>query len=406
MADRIKDRFRLFLLGGLLILLVFGCQANPGAEPVPEFKVLIHPEKYSPAMSSTPGLRLQADYEGPANKVRYTAEKGCLFTWNIPSGKISERETTLEVSLDQPVYWGPSYLEEKQDFAQEGGGVTVTLLAENGDKIAEQKLTVVFEDNAYFVEPADNIEIGIKSQSAEGPQTLDEAVSLAVKGRRTAYGRGEAATEGHIILDSEEKDGLVKVYTISSFGAFGFENGIFTKVSGSGAIPTVITFAQQENGVYTLAEYQEPMDGAMLGESIRKMFPARLHDQVLTVSAERRQSLVQQQVTQAEAYLQSIGREAEVSYAHVDKTLIKMNVDASNKLFSELTKYDQFLNDCPYWQGTREKVEDGVRYIYETSYSKTADGYDLVTFQKKTEDGTVVQEAKYKIVSSDVQLVE
>ena len=104
--------------------------------------------------------------------------------------------------------------------------------------------------------------------------------------------------------------------------------------------------------------------------------------------------------------MQSIGRVAEVSEGHVPKTLAKINVEASNKLFSELNKYNSFLNDCPYWLGTREQLEDGIRYIYETSQSKTEDGFDLITFQKKKEDGTSVQEAKYKIVGGEPQLIK
>jgi len=42
-------------------------------------------------------------------------------------------------------------------------------------------------------------------------------------------------------------------------------------------------------------------------------------------------------------------------------------------------------------------VEDGIRYIYETLQSKTDDGYDLITFKKTKEDGTLIEERKYKL---------
>lgn len=411
MASTFKDK-ALRIYGIVMLAAVLGVSVwwmtlpKPGEIPETAFQVLVHPEKYTPLMSSTPGLRLQAFYEGADVHVRYTASKGRLFTWDIPSRKISDDKKSLTASPDTPVYWGPSFDERSRDFAGENCIVSIALENKMGDTVAERRLSIVFSDNYYSVKPADYVVIGTQPEPAEGPQTLDEAVSLAVKGRSSGYLAGEVAVEGHIILESEEQDGQVKVYTIASQGNFGFENGIFTKVSGSGAIPTVITFTKNPDGGYSVADYQEPLDGAMLTESLKKMFPARLHDQVLSVSSERTEALRQQQVTQAREYLQSIGQEAEISYSHVDKTLIKINVDASNKLFAELTKYDQFLNDCPYWQGTREKVEDGVRYIYETSHSKTSDGYDLIIFQKKTEDGTIVQEAKYKIVGSEPQIVE
>ena len=95
--------------------------------------------------------------------------------------------------------------------------------------------------------------LGCNSESQESPQgvegfdqeKLEEAISQAIKGRNINYAEGEVTTEGHIILDIEEKAEEIKVYTIASFGAFGFENGIFTKISGS-AIPTVITLQKKQ----------------------------------------------------------------------------------------------------------------------------------------------------------------
>lgn len=254
--------------------------------------------------------------------------------------------------------------------------------------------------------------LGCNNTSQEAPngataldqEKLEEAISQAIRGQSVSYAQGEVATEGHIILDIAEKAGEIKVYTIASFGAFGFENGIFTKISGSGGIPTVITFTENEDGGYVLEKYQEPLDGAGYMDSVKKLFPKELHDLVLNAH-EDYQVLAEQQEAQAAAYLESIGRTAEVRIEHVEKELAQINVEASNKLFSYHTKYDSFLNTCPYWLGTREKVKDGVRYIYETSQSKTSDGYDLIIFRKMQEDGTIIQEKRYKIVGSEPELI-
>ncbi len=233
---------------------------------------------------------------------------------------------------------------------------------------------------------------------------MDDAIGMAIKSRSGSYALGETATEGHIILGAGEKDGTIRVYTIASYGAFGFENGIFTKVSGSGAIPTVITFSKDEDGDYALLEYKEPMDGLGYIDSIKKMFPKNLHKRILS-NHDDYSVLAKQQESQAEEYLKSIGRTAVVSEKYVEKELLDINVEASNRLFTEFTKDNSFLNDCPYWIGTREKVEDGVRYVYETSLDKTDEGYDLVIFQKKKE-GTVVKEHRYRIVGSKPELVK
>ncbi|SHK13329.1 transcriptional regulator [Desulforamulus aeronauticus] len=239
----------------------------------------------------------------------------------------------------------------------------------------------------------------------KGSTTLDQAVSLAIKEQRKSYLEGEFATEGHLILDSEKKAEAVTVFTIASFGFFGFENGIFTKISGSGAIPTVMIFARNETGDYSLLAYKEPKDGEYYTDSIKKLFPNRLHNQVLSAHKEY-PKLAMQQEEQAAEYLKSIGRIAQVSEKHVDKQLPDIDVEASNKLFAELTKYNSFLNNCPYWIGTREIMENDGRYIYETSQSKTNDGYDLIIFKKTKEDGTVMTEYQYKIVGSEPLLIK
>lgn len=234
------------------------------------------------------------------------------------------------------------------------------------------------------------------------PKDIEQAVSQAIKSKNQySYLIGEVATEGHIILDKEEKDGVVKVYTLSSFGYFGFQNGIFTKVSGSGSIPTIITFSKDANGAYSLNEYKEPIDGDECLESTKAMFPERLWDNVIDQANAIYPELAKMQEVQAEEYLRRIGRLAKVSSDHVEREIPDIDVAASNKLFSEWGKDDLLLNDCPYWLGTVEKIENGERIIYETAQSKSNDGYDLITFKKMKADGTIIEQRKYKIVGSE-----
>lgn len=231
---------------------------------------------------------------------------------------------------------------------------------------------------------------------------IEQAVSQAIKSKnQEAYLMGEVATEGHIILDQEEKDGVVKVYTLSSFGYFGFENGIFTKVSGSGATPTVMTFYKDADGEYSLIEYKEPIDGDECLESTKAMFSERLWDKVIYQANVIYPELAKMEETQAGEYLRKIGRTAKVSSDYVERDLPDIDVSASNKLFAEWGKDDFFLNDFPYWLGSVEKIENGERVIYETAQSKSNDGYDLITFKKMKADGTVIEQRKYKIVESE-----
>ncbi|HBC92181.1 MAG TPA: hypothetical protein DCZ10_04550 [Pelotomaculum sp.] len=370
------------------------------------FRLHVQPEKYALFMSSTPGIRITPEYRGAAAKARYSAESGALFTWDFSTGEMSKGLPVIELPLGTTVYWSPLDPGGQLSVSNKNP-VTVTLLDEKDQRIDEKQVTIVYDGSLFYtIEPSPGIVIGGETLSADQKTgDIDEAVGLAIKSQRTAYGAGETATEGHLVLDSEESNGTVKVYTIASFGAFGFENGIFTKVSGSGAIPTVMIFSRDENGGYSLLEYKEPQDGAGYAGSIKKMFPQKLRARVLSSQGDY-PDLVRQQEAQASEYLKSIGRTAEVSAAHVDKKLPDINVDASNKLFAEYTKYDSFLNNCPYWIGDRENIENGVRYTYETAQEKAGDGYSLIVFRKTGEDGTIVEERRYKIVGGEPQLME
>jgi hypothetical protein len=247
-----------------------------------------------------------------------------------------------------------------------------------------------------------------KEQSADSPAatavTLEEAVQQAILQQGSSYLTGEVATEGHEILEIVEDDASTTVYAIASFGFFAFENGIFTKISGSGDIPTVLVFSRDESDVYQLLEYQEPEDGSNYETSIKEMFPQHLWGRVLS-SAGSASDLLAQQEAQARAYLDLIGRQGEVQGDYVEKQLLEIDVEASNKLFAEYGKEDAFLNNCPYWIGTRETIEDGQRYIYATSQKKDQEGYDLVIYKKTDDSGKVVEERTYQIVGSGVRLL-
>ena len=245
-----------------------------------------------------------------------------------------------------------------------------------------------------------------KEQPAETPEatpmTLEEAVGQAIIQQGASYLAGEVATEGHEILEIVEEGEATTVYAIASFGFFAFENGIFTKISGSGDIPTVLVFSRDESDVYQLLEYQEPEDGSNYETSIKEMFPQHLWVRVFS-DAGNGLDLLAQQEAQAKAYLDLIGRQGEVQGNYVEKQLLEIDVEASNKLFAEYSKEDAFLNNCPYWIGTRETIEDGQRYIYATSQSKDQEGYDLVIYKKTDANGKVVEERTYQIVGSDVR---
>lgn len=95
-----------------------------------------------------------------------------------------------------------------------------------------------------------------------------------------------------------------------------------------------------------MLEYKEPMDGALYIDSLKKMFPKKLYDTVLSAD-KYYPDLVRQEEAEAAEYLKSIGRAAKVSGAYVEKKLVNINVQASNRLFGG-TEFP-FLNEYPFW---------------------------------------------------------
>lgn len=376
----------------------------------PSLKLIVSPDEYYTSNSAMPGISISAFYTGMADKVEYSTNIGMLFTWESPDGKVNKHGQKVVLPIDENVYWGPfvneGYPEEnlvtdKEDF------ITVNAIVFNkNDMVAQKQVSIKFNDTnyAYKVIPSEDIVIpnAISNYHSHKPKSIDEAVRLAIKEQRYSRGQGEAFTEGHIILDTEEKDGIINVYTLASYGEYGFENRIFTMISGCGLTPTVLTFEKSQNSEYSLIGYKEALDGAGYIESTKKMFPERLWDTVLNQKKDKYSDLVRQQEEQAKQYLKSIGRNAEVK-RWVDKKSVEIDVEASNKIFGEYIKYD--LINFPNWIGTKELIQNGIRYIYETSQSKSEDGYDIINFKKTKEDGTVVIEYTYKIVGHEPKLI-
>jgi len=214
---------------------------------------------------------------------------------------------------------------------------------------------------------------------------LESAISQAILSNNTGrYLSGETIAEGHIILETVEKDGNVVVYALTSYGEYGFENNIFTKVSGTGIIPTRITFSKDDKG-YSLIEYKMPEDGSRYTESIKEMFPDNLENRAMNYTDWDAEKCYQQEYQYANEYLTTIGREAEVNFK-VEHELDNMNVTASN-MFIDL------YHDYPYWIGKQEKIEHNVRYVYEKLWEDKGNGDGIVTFKKyKYDNKEVVEE--------------
>lgn len=246
-------------------------------------------------------------------------------------------------------------------------------------------------DVGTYGETPEKLETLIQQLEQETPLLQYESkdpeavVAQAVLQESGRYYGGECRAEGHVILEIKEEADKTTVYAIVSNSLYGFQNGIFTPMSGSGAIPTVFTLVKNKAGEYACVNQEQPMDGAYYSSSLEELFPQTLWSRVKHADSEY-QGLVRQKEEYAKAYLQQIGREAEIQ-EHVETVLPDLPVEVSNLLLELCWEY-------PYWVGTEERIEDGVRYIYETKQEKGENGPGTMVYEKRTEDGTLVQRVR------------
>lgn len=225
---------------------------------------------------------------------------------------------------------------------------------------------------------------------------LERALHDANIQQAEGYGKGEIVVEGHHILGTDIQGATTTVYTVSNWGWMAFENDIFTLVSGAYRVPTVIIFTKNTSGQYTLVSYKEPMGGSAYGNSLKKMFPSHYLKQALKAD-DYHEELFSQQKAQAKEYLNKIGRTtAPISLEHVSKQLPAISAEAANYLSDVLSKNEE-LGYFPNWIGTVEKIENGQRYVYETSEEKKSDSTTVITYTKKDDHQKIVTRYRYLV---------
>jgi hypothetical protein len=225
---------------------------------------------------------------------------------------------------------------------------------------------------------------------------IEKAVANAILDRAGPHRDGECRGEGHCILDTKTDGTSVTAYVLVMEGDYGFEDGNFVKVTGSGVIPTVMTFSLDAGGIYSLTNYQIPEDGSSYAPSIRRLFPEALQDECLNVSADRAKDLKKQEREYASAYLKAIGRDAVIGdfgdFAHPLLTDLGVSIEISNLMIDNFKTYNY-----PFWVGNRERIEDGIRYTYQVEYDK---GAHTITYTKLEYDTkTVVQKTVFDAAS-------
>ena len=209
------------------------------------------------------------------------------------------------------------------------------------------------------------------AESEEIRAAVHEAALREVQGK----GWAEGAVEGHVMLGSEEKDGITEVYAYCGATELGFINGVLTSDGTGFSGPCTFLLQPQDNGGYVCVDIIWPEDGERYEASINKMMSPSLWRKAQRNETAIVNAIRAQKNEDAEAYLLSLGREAEIKLDRWEidrKALTDLGV---HLIACERTEKERpmALERCPHFVGTIEVLENGVsRWVYETALNAEA----------------------------------
>lgn len=202
---------------------------------------------------------------------------------------------------------------------------------------------------------------------------LEEAVLAAVLQENAGrYLPGEFQGAGCKIIETfQEGQETAAVYALINYTEYGFEDGRFVNLSGTGARVLIHFDLRTSSGPapidYTVLDPTSGLTDAQLEEL---MAPLLETGKEYLYTEEDVQQLRAQADAAAREYLQGIGRQAEVGEreSHEESTLLAL---LDEQVYDRIAQ-DAAASRYPDWVGTCEQVEDGIRYVYETQYDSAA----------------------------------
>lgn len=240
---------------------------------------------------------------------------------------------------------------------------------------------------------------------------IDDVVSdYIIKLYRNEYPVGEKGVEAHKILGSEEKSGVTYLYLQVGFYWFGFENGIFTPVSG-GSDVVRMKLSKSDTGEYEVVDYKYATRGSMWEKSIKDMFPENLAEEVIRDNKAIDKELWNIQADKVRAYLKEIDRGDALVQPTVKKNTESEGVQRAIHLVTLMR------NGFPDWNGNREMLIQAmggpglifnIRCILETRCEPVWDGSYNITLTRAwySAEGAPLSTWKYNVSGDKIKLVE
>jgi beta-lactamase regulating signal transducer with metallopeptidase domain len=174
--------YRLFDFGGSSSASALpAAESKTGKTDSVKFFVTTSPGKYTPAMSSTPGIRLDIAYDGPTAQILYEAETGGFITWQNSIIKDLGNSVTRPTGAFA-LYWRPNHDSPKDDV------ITFTILNEAGEKIAGSTFAITKGDGGFFTavsKSQENVDLQSSSATIESWELISRAFAEALFEKNT-----------------------------------------------------------------------------------------------------------------------------------------------------------------------------------------------------------------------------
>ncbi len=225
--------------------------------------------------------------------------------------------------------------------------------------------TSVTDNNDVVVSVSDEAPISDDTEESKLDTAIREAILIENIGD---YLSGECQGIGYKIIETFEDNGVLSVYALTEYVEYGFQDGVLVNVSGTN--PKVfMRFEQTESGNYELIFYTRlDLFSDLSEEEVEQLLePLNETGKSYVYTDEDLQKVRAQADEDAAAYLKSINRAASVGVRTEHKGNLLTDLVSDTDLLMELSK-DETYSLYPEWTGTQERIENGVRYIYQTEY--------------------------------------
>lgn len=231
------------------------------------------------------------------------------------------------------------------------------------------------EENSTKVSVTDNNDVSVSYDKSISHDTEESLLDTAIREtifteNMGKYLPGECQGIGYKIIETFEEDGVLSVYALTEYVEYGFQDGVFVNISGTNP-KVLMRFEQMENGNYELIFYTrlDLFSDLSEGEIEQLLEPLNKTGKSYVYTNEDLQEIRTQADEAAIAYLKSINRVADVAAREDHNGNLLTDLVSDTDLILELVK-DETYSLYPEWTGTQERVENDIRYIYQTEYNE------------------------------------